>query len=750
MSSTRRSRWLLLLISAICCMLNGCTAQVSPAPPIASNPSDGSEAVRNGKDASDIEVAAAPTAQDDQAITSQEVGNIALPTPIFNFFERLDRERIAARFAEYHAPFQALPRPQGMDDDVYERCQRAMADRSEAKELFTLTQAETGSIKQMRFIENKYLVILSDKLTVWRLEDKEKIRTVDLPEPAIDYLNIGYDANQPLLTSKTKLYKYSFTDAKVVSEVEVPEGIRSVDMAFVTGDVAVCTSTNRLLLFSSDLKQRNEGPDITLASSRISIHPYAAHVLCNTEKMTRWIVNPSKVELYEAAEFYPKASTPSAGLIYDRWVSPFSIYELRDGGHTRTINNAPNPPVPMSRVLVNVSNCFSLVFSDWCVVLAFDKEVNTKKTSVIDVMPFSESASVPTAFSPEPVRQGTIASNAERMAFVTSTGLHVVSRDAWVCRTGTADALSIAYLLDEGRLEQFQIAAEYLRSHKRLPRGISGEKLYSNIVGAAAQVWRCWDEKDHAELLKKIEEWHQKGSLLSTLVSACMHRQLASAARGNEVINSVSTENLRIFQTESQKVNEELAKIDYLKVPPAIAYSLALSPSSDFVSDLAAMEDMLLDYSHSYPWETEAHVSRGLACLPRWGGEDRQIGAYVHALASAYPPVESERMYSCLVASLGSMADELPDESFGFDYARMSAGLRAMMKDESLPQDFLESALSVCKRKTADLALVKALSDYHVKHFDLIQSGTFPVGTDRDLYKARNRALFGTDTPQPK
>lgn len=687
-----------------------------------------------------------PYGKGQNTVLNQNLDPGPLPESMFQCLKELDKDRIAAKLEEYDAPFEPQPRPAGMDDEVYARCQRMFVDKSVASDLMSVGKEETGELNSFGFIENKYLATLGDKLTVWRLSDKKRIRDYELPE-GVHQLLIGKDIAHAILASKKKIYKLSFADSKIKAEVEVPEGIAAVDLAYESGHVAVCTDARQLMRFSPMLTDRAECPDLTLASNSISIHPAGTHVLCNTNAMTRWTVEPSKVDQFTGQLFYPEASIPSAGKTFDRWISPFSVHDFLDGSPSRSIFHSPGAPVPMSRILVSSANCSSPSFADWSLVLTYDKGIDPKKMSVIDVLPGAESASVPTSLSSEPITKWAASKDGERIAFTNASGLHVVSRQSWVCHTGQADAISIANLLKEGRLEQLEIAAEYLRSHKRLPRGIGGEELYNAIVVSTAERWRYINTTDQKELIKKIEDWHAKNSLTSSLVAAAMHLQLAAQARGEGFADSVSAENWQTVEAETSLAFAELDKVDFSMLQPAAADLLALNPGSLYEGAKVSQDQMLLDCTNNYPWDLDIHARCCLSCLPRWGGADRQIGAYIKELAAAYPPAEAERVYTRLVAYMRSIADEIDGEEFGFDFVRMTAGLRAMMKDGSLHQSTDEQAFYACQRKTHDTELMKELADYHVAHFNLVRSTVFAAASDVEIYKARNRAYYGTENP---
>jgi hypothetical protein len=79
--------------------------------------------------------------------------------------------------------------------------------------------------------------------------------------------------------------------------------------------------------------------------------------------------------------------------------------------------------------------------------------------------------------------------------------------------------------------------------------------------------------------------------------SASLHLQLATNARGEGFANSISPENWRIAINERQLAYEELEKIDFSKVQPVSAYTLAIGPDIDFSSSTASLDQMLLDYT---------------------------------------------------------------------------------------------------------------------------------------------------------
>ncbi len=148
-------------------------------------------------------------------------GSVGSVEPCFDFFEKIDREKLAANLALYTAKFEKHPRPAGMEDDVYAMCELLLNDDTSMKPMCQLPKEKTGKVVDAGFIKDgEYFVTLGDKLIVWRSATGEKVREHAVPLNGANRLLLQTDPTKAVLASDTALLKCSLVDGKVESSKE--------------------------------------------------------------------------------------------------------------------------------------------------------------------------------------------------------------------------------------------------------------------------------------------------------------------------------------------------------------------------------------------------------------------------------------------------------------------------------------------------------------------------------------------------
>ncbi len=72
-----------------------------------------------------------------------------------------------------------------------------------------------------------------------------------------------------------------------------------------------------------------------------------------------------------------------------------------------------------------------------------------------------------------------------RLAVQDTAGIQLYHRRTWVSADGNMWQAHMLELFRNKRFKQIELAADYVRSHKRLPCNITGEHAYSELVVAS-------------------------------------------------------------------------------------------------------------------------------------------------------------------------------------------------------------------------------------------------------------------------
>lgn len=670
----------------------------------------------------------------------------ALPEPAFDYFKGVDRKVLEQRLEDASKPFVLQPKPEGMTEEVYDLCKLVLSGEAEARKGSLLTVEQTGRVADARFTSNdKYFVTLGDSLAVWRLEDGVCMRKHEVPIKNAKQLLIGDDITSAALVSPTEIANVSLVDGKITAVRAIPEGILFAAKAAVAGHVAICTSQKNLCLISSDLQSRIDCPDVSLSTQWIAVHPSGKWVLGNHEQgMLRWHVKPSEVEFLGNKNYSAATALPFSGSRFDRWIDSYTVHEFEGDQRTPVILEEPGMPFVITPPVVVAFQCSNDMVSDWLLVMASNhKPEHRAGVYTFDIFPSLESASRPLELSRELPPAIYASPRGTWLALQSAGGLQLTWRRPWVAHTGTATTRMFLCLAVDGRFDQLDQVFDYLRGHTRFPSGVTGEQAASQLAAVMGDCWKYWTtRRECAKQLEAAEKWLEAGSTLAIVASASRHLSIGGEARGEGFAGTVTEEGWRIFAERCALATADLARLDLSQDQPATAYH-ALMTSALHTGDSRDAADVLLKKAAElYPLDLDSHLMACLWSLPRWGGEDRQVGAYIAAWSDLFPRELSDEMYARLVVWACQSFVEVGNEQFGFDFDRARLGLESWLAKDVMMIEDVEAALYMANIHLQDSTLTERLADYHLARFNLPKRRAYYGNVIHQLLASRIR-LFG-------
>ncbi len=244
------------------------------------------------------------------------------------------------------------------------------------------------------------------------------------------------------------------------------------------------------------------------------------------------------------------------------------------------------------------------------------------------------------------------------------------------------------------RYKQLELAAEYVRQHKRLPCHVSGERVYTDLVNHIADLWNDMEKEvagsEAQERFKTAEQWRESKSTLALCASANRHRIAGIRSRGFDVASTVTAEQWQKLEEEYQRSIQDLSAIAGDADLPAYSYDLTLLMLEGQGGTYQAGDTILQDFVAKYPYETHSHEIASQWSLERWGGERGQGNAYLEKIAELYPAEWSDIIYARLACRFMMNQPEIEPGEFCVNHARVVKGLAAMAKLEWVSREDLE------------------------------------------------------------
>ena len=624
--------------------------------------------------------------------------------PAFHFFQDIDKSQIAARVAQMDAPFKAQPRPAGMDDDVFALCESLTDDDTSLKDLCRLPLKEIGSLVDAAFIKDgDYLVTLADKLIVWRAATGEKVREHALPLAGARQLLVGTDATTAMLVSSQALVKISLTDGKILARLDIEAGIAHAQLAFESGQLALCTQDMQCWLISENLQDKQVCDGFPLAVAKLAISPTGKFVLFFSDKVAICWNTENKVVL--PLETHPidfQTSWVMAGASNNRVITQDSVYDFSGTEPLKPVSS--NNPLPyfLNVGIVQPFNTSSGNLKDALLILA-DRRMGTEKClRVFDVNTGVFVGSKPAIIGQQLDQRVFASRSGAVLALLEADALRIVKRRIWVEADGNMWAGRMRALFYERRFDQLDKAAEYVRQHLRFPCNQTGEAVYTSLTHSVASgLMACESTDEYDETLKReldethkhAEEW-KRHSMLGTISSIKRHQSIGSSARGTGFASTVTENGWKVFRERNQLAIQELSQLPEGDDWPACVYETILEVLKQTGGSFEQGDELLKEYTLKFPFETNAHETACSWSLPRWAGEPGQSGGYLRELEKLYPEPLAQPLIARVAMQFFTDQQELTRGEFGIDDKRTLKGLVNLLSKPWLTRDDLEQGMT--------------------------------------------------------
>lgn len=646
-------------------------------------------------------------------------------------------------------------KPEGMDDDVYSWFRRLTGARSVAQQVMELEQSEeVGTKCACLNPEGTRLLTVAKKLIEWDVATGKRVKEFDAPIDGC--IAVVYDPalETVVLQNATSLARVSLEDGRVLHRWKAPEGqIEAFAGARDVDAQAVVTTGNQLYALADDFSKVRTYRDKPLASKRIAIHPKGSWILGVTQgAMLRWRLDQGDgpVELMPSETIDEANCIAMAGTLVDRWTNPWVVHEFK-GMQQRYAATELYPYLFVNALVLTATNATVDGSQDWMVIVGERRDAQGQRMRFVQDLHFDMlDRSVPCPLPMMDFEACFFDASGERLAFVVGNKLRVFERSRWSDPDGVMTAQRVAALLFEGRTEQMELCAKELRSQPVFRGGVRGEQVYSAIVDSLGSMWTHLEKEPAApEIMQAIDKWYQSGSELALLGSAQRHLNIGYAARGEDYADQVSAQNWAVLEQRMQKAYADLAKLPQREQPSAYELLTLINMAKMGDTTFQDAEKWLEQAAELYPYNSAPLANMCNWLLPRWGGNNGEGAALVAAQAAKYPPQQGEVLYARVALRMLNIIDPqaLQYES-GFSALRVLDTADLVMQQDNVSPIEIETLIALAGNSQR-LDLVKKLSEFHIRRFDLPTQYAYRTGVVAALGEAKE-VVLGQQTDDKK
>jgi len=255
----------------------------------------------------------------------------------------------------------------------------------------------------------------------------------------------------------------------------------------------------------------------------------------------------------------------------------------------------------------------------------------------------------------------------------TTTPYPVDDSQAALSRAG----MSALSLYEDGRyFDLDNLIARYSKLQDRVNDGkfkLSGIDDFLSLVS---------ERRTLEALQTDLDRWRAVNPKSSgaALLEAKYWIRLAWQARGRGFANTVSPEGWRLFYERLDHATKTLAESESYAASNPLWYSLSLQAKRDAGATISEEFALYRRGIHAFPEFFPLHFSMIQVLLPRWGGSNEAIDAFIESVVKRSPPSLKVQMYTRLwwYTDQVSYIDVNIFRDMGVSWSRMKEGFESL------------------------------------------------------------------------
>lgn len=682
----------------------------------------------------------------------------------FPLLENVDRSKFTANWTRgKQSKVEPPERSPLVDEELYQRLLNLHAPQPSAAPLMALSPSEEIGTHQFALSFNgQLLVTVGSKVILWDVAKSSRVREWDAPCENALFVTLDREAQSVVMCDESGVYRLS-RDSDGSESWKMPAGkIKHFVAARDARQYGILTDTGALVHLNESLTASSTRPRHPLDQTRIAIHPNGSRIIAgNKKQLMQWQPadgQPPAVVAFNAyVDDTASPVVPLIGAEYDRLVFMDEVFEHRALAATNsTVSRASEPPYFCQR---NIRDAFVATddrVQDW-LVIGFQQATpaggseyvlcDTLLSEGLCSLPFSLGTKRPLAIH--------VNSNASVVAVENADGLlSVVKRQPWLDPSGEKLALDIAQTAADGRFEEAEWCADWLRCMAAAPGYPSGEELFLQIAERVGEIEHLASERvndpNSQAIVTRLKAWYGGGTRLAQLSQVCSTLPFDSTGARRTAWFPLPGGASDPKLMQSQAMLADLLSEDGC---PVAALDLMVNVSYLLGSDPPALERTLISFMESHPRELAPYAGFCRLLAPNWTGEKGQVGAYLDRVSKLWPEDERDVFYARCVARVW---EDLPPgmvsagpESLGLDIDRLWRGTEKMMTNETASAQDLSLLLELTLRH-GDPKLTEKLSAYYQRHYPLLDKSAYRrsiVGQQVALLKTRTAKQRSAERP---
>jgi len=304
------------------------------------------------------------------------------------------------------------------------------------------------------------------------------------------------------------------------------------------------------------------------------------------------------------------------------------------------------------------------------------------------------------------------------VALIDRDGLMLCQRDWWPSHDWYQQAVTVHRLILDGDFSQLEKVMEIIDRQKRLVFGRSPAELNSLIINNIKYHWNRVEHEDpDGDLLTKLEQWRESGSVVAATANARRHYEVAWNARGSGLGYTVTQQAWETYGKHLQLARESLKVALDAEKPPMLAFYLAIMIDLEQGGDLDRVDPLARRAMELYPDALTVISGLAFKFLPQWFGSQ---GDAISFLLSCSKLIEGDRGALLYAQSLGHIVHRVhasdPNGWRSYDVRRLNRGIEEWFRIGLYPDEDLWRLHWHFHSRASDFDSAKRLLKHWVAH----------------------------------
>lgn len=345
-----------------------------------------------------------------------------------------------------------------------------------------------------------------------------------------------------------------------------------------------------------------------------------------------------------------------AGINSDGWVDTMDLLTMSGPA------NDPNAQRKMGHANMFWRPHFGVACTDndeynWFLLVGERVVEDARQWILFDFGPTSLNHSIAAVIDELPERL--VASrNARIVALLQSDGLQLHRRESYRSPNRIFMNDRGYAVVNDGPNDQIEKLYEAIGRQKRWVAGECPSQIQTDFLEIVGDRWN-YLEKNESELedrwanvLKRLRQWYQEGSVIAKAVNGYRLDRLAWKARGSGTIETVSRQGWEKYRDFNARSIAEFREIEDSDKVPALALSLYLADRMQEENDITVVDPLIRRAVQLYPADMDIAFAVGFMLTPQWGGAPGEIASFCHSHSQLYSGMFSDIAYARLAGHL--------------------------------------------------------------------------------------------------